>query len=242
MSGLLSIFSFGVKSLIGILAGMGPKSTGPFVDQVVASIQRLTGAKNDMDFPPMMIYSLPTPFYIDRPMDHNLMQATICQGLKKLESTGVSFIAMPCNSVHIYYPMLEQCIQIPLLNMIEETLSRCPRNAKKVTLLATRSLLSSNLYQEGLNKAKIPYFIDLAWQDYVDKMILSIKSSLSSKEAISIWKILASKIEEAGVDTILLACTDLNVILSPELCPFHIVDSSKSLAEAATQKWMAMSR
>lgn len=50
--------------MIGILAGMGPKSTGPFVDTVVAQCQTIYGAKHDMDFPHMMIYSCPTPFYM----------------------------------------------------------------------------------------------------------------------------------------------------------------------------------
>ena len=35
--------------MIGILAGMGPKSTGPFVDQVVDAFQTLSGAKDDID-------------------------------------------------------------------------------------------------------------------------------------------------------------------------------------------------
>ena len=50
--------------MIGILAGMGPKST-EFVDTVVAGCQTIYGAKHDMDFPHMMIYSCPTPFYMD---------------------------------------------------------------------------------------------------------------------------------------------------------------------------------
>ena len=60
--------------MIGILAGMGPKSTGPFVDTVVAECQTIYGAKHDMDFPHMMIYSCPTPFYMDRPIDHEAMK------------------------------------------------------------------------------------------------------------------------------------------------------------------------
>ena len=60
--------------MIGILAGMGPKSTGPFVDTVVARCQTIYGAKYDMDFPHMMIYSCPTPFYMDRPIDHEAMK------------------------------------------------------------------------------------------------------------------------------------------------------------------------
>ena len=53
--------------MIGILAGMGPKSTGPFVDKVVDECQKIYGAIHDMDFPHMMIYSCPTPFYIKWP-------------------------------------------------------------------------------------------------------------------------------------------------------------------------------
>ena len=88
--------------MIGILAGMGPKSTGPFVDTVVAECQTIYGAKHDIDFPHMMIYSCPTPFYMDRPIDHAAMKKAIIEGAQKLESTGVDFIAMPCNTAHLY--------------------------------------------------------------------------------------------------------------------------------------------
>ena len=63
--------------MIGILAGMGPRSTAPFIDLVVNECQLQYGAKYDEEFPKMMIYSLPTPFFIDRPINHNLMKKTI---------------------------------------------------------------------------------------------------------------------------------------------------------------------
>ena len=72
----------GDETMIGILAGMGPKSTGPFVDTVVAGCQTIYGAKHDMDFPHMMIYSCPTPFYIDRPIDHEAMKKRLLTGHK----------------------------------------------------------------------------------------------------------------------------------------------------------------
>lgn len=37
--------------MIGVFAGMGPKSTGPFVDKVVDQCQKIFGAINDIDFP-----------------------------------------------------------------------------------------------------------------------------------------------------------------------------------------------
>jgi len=47
---------------IGILAGMGPRSTAPFTDLLITECQRQYGAHYDIDFLPMLIYSLPTPY------------------------------------------------------------------------------------------------------------------------------------------------------------------------------------
>jgi aspartate racemase len=59
------------QKTIGILAGMGPRSTAPFIDLIITQCRIQYGAKLDEEFPHMMIYSLPTPFYVDRPIDHD---------------------------------------------------------------------------------------------------------------------------------------------------------------------------
>jgi aspartate racemase len=228
--------------MIGILAGMGPKSTGPFVDQVVASFQSLTGAKEDMDFPPMMIYALPTPFYVNRPIDHLLMEKTICGGLKKLEACGAAFIAMPCNTAHLYFAELERCIHIPLLNIVTATISHIPQSAKKITLLATRPTLESQIYQKGLHDAQITCVLHAAWQTKIDEMLLSIKSAAPLSVAIRLWDDLANHFLEAGIDTILLACTDLNVVLKAVNPPFQVIDSAACLSEAVVKKWQELKK
>ncbi len=228
------------KKMIGILAGMGPKSTGPFVDQVVRAFQMLSGAKDDIDFPPMMIYSLPTPFYVDRPIDHKLMEMTICEGLKKLESCGVAFIAMPCNTAHRYFQTLKQCIQVPLLNMVEVTLSRIPKSAKKVTVLGTRSTLESEVYQNGLAHARLNCVLNPGWQKKIDEMLLSIKASSDHLVATKLWKELSEELRMAEIDTIVLACTDLNVVIKGAHSSIKIIDSSLALAEAIVHQWKAI--
>lgn len=227
----------GDGQMIGILAGMGPKSTGPFVDQVVSAFQRITDAKNDIDFPPMMIYSLPTPFYIDRPIDHALMEKTICKGLQKLENCGASFIAMPCNTAHLYFSKLQQCIRIPLLNIITATLDRLPKSVGKITILGTRLTLESGIYQKELEGANLELALDPSWQKKVDSLILSIKSASPLKKSTHLWEELTHDLQKADVDTVILACTDLNAILRSVSVPFQIVDSSLCLAEEIVKKW-----
>jgi len=112
--------------IIGILAGMGPRSTAPFVDMLVDECQRQYGVRYDIDFPPMLIYALPTPFYVDRPIDHAALEAAIVAGLRKLADSGVAFVAMPCNSAHIYFEQQAAGIHVPLLNMIDLALGALP--------------------------------------------------------------------------------------------------------------------
>lgn len=226
--------------MIGILAGMGPKSTGPFIDQLVAAFQSMTGAKNDIDFPPMMIYSLPTPFYVDRPIDHVLMEKTICSGLKRLEACGVSFIAMPCNTAHLYFSQLKRCVQIPLLNMVDLTLARIPKDSQKVTILATRPIIDSKIYQKGLDLAHLSYTFNPSWQKKIDEIILGIKTMADHQTILRAWEELANEFLKAGIDTAILACTDLNVVLKDIHPAFQIVDSSLCLAEAIVKKWQAL--
>ncbi|HHT7086325.1 aspartate/glutamate racemase family protein [Bacillus anthracis] len=217
--------------MIGILAGMGPKSTGPFVDTVVAECQTIYGAKHDMDFPHMMIYSCPTPFYMDRPIDHEAMKKAIIEGAQKLESTGASFIAMPCNTAHLYFEELQQSLSIPILNIVDETLKAIPETAKRVALLATEATVQSGIYQDGIAKRNIEYIHYEQWQESINQIITYIKSG-EVEEAHRLWEALVLQLKDE-VDTAIIACTDLNVVASEDF-----VDSAQCLAKAVVRMYV----
>lgn len=217
--------------MIGILAGMGPKSTGPFVDTVVAKCQTIYGAKHDMDFPHMMIYSCPTPFYMDRPIDHEAMKKAIIKGAQKLESTGVEFIAMPCNTAHLYFEELQQSLSIPILNMVDETLQAIPKNVKRVALLATEATVQAGIYQDGITKRDIEYIHHETWQEMINQIITYIKYG-EVEEARELWNALVLQLRDE-VDTAIIACTDLNVVASEDF-----VDSSQCLAKAVVRMYV----
>lgn len=216
--------------MIGILAGMGPKSTGPFVDTVVAKCQKIYGAKHDMDFPHMMIYSCPTPFYMDRPIDHEAMKKAIIEGAQKLESTGVEFIAMPCNTAHLYFEELQHSLSIPILNIVDETLQTIPENIKRVALLATEATIQAGIYQDRIAKRNIEYIHNEQWQESINQIITCIKGG-EIEEASKLWSALVVQLKDE-VDTAIIACTDLNVVASEDF-----VDSAQCLAEAVVRTY-----
>ena len=223
--------------MIGILAGMGPKSTGPFVDTVVVQCQKIYGAKHDMDFPHMMIYSCPTPFYIDRPINHKAMEKSIINGAQKLESTGVDFIALPCNTAHLYFDELQNSVSVPILNMVDEAIKEIPNHVKNVALLATDVTVQSGIYQDRIVKRGIDYIHKDSWQRDTTQIISKIKIG-NLREASALWHTLCVELAET-VDAVIIACTDLNVVSNIETNSLYFVDSSTCLAKAVVNNYLA---
>jgi aspartate racemase len=51
------------------------------------------------------------------------LEAATLDGLKHLESAGVDFLAIACNTVHMYYPRLAASVAVPLLNTVQRWMS-----------------------------------------------------------------------------------------------------------------------
>lgn len=226
------------EKVIGVLAGMGPRSTAPFIDLIIDECQSQYGAKCDEEFPKMMIYSLPTPFYIDQLINHELMKKTIVDGLQKLESTGVTFVAMPCNSAHIYFDELQKSINMPLLNIVEETVKKLPIVSQKVTLFSTSSTFESGIYQKGIADASHEFIFKGEWQTKLNNLIQSIKIDKENPKNIDIWNELMEYVKNESIENIVIACTDLNVVLEKAHPQINIIDSSKCLAESVVNKYL----
>jgi len=224
---------------IGILAGMGPRSTAPFVDELIDKCQFKHGIREDYDFPHMMIYTLPIPFYMDRPLDHQAMAAIIGGGLERLAACGVDFIAMPCNTAHLYFEELAKRCPVPLLNMVEIAVNALPQAVSKVAVFATRPTTDGGLYHPYLEQAGKQVVTDPSWQDRVDALLANIKTGMDSVGAGQQWHALQADAAAAGAEIALLGCTDLNAVPALGHAPLEMLDATEILAEVTIQRWVA---
>lgn len=223
---------------IGILAGMGPRSTGPFIDLVVTECQTQYGARDDIDFPRMMICSQPSPFYDDdRPVDHPALEAAIREGLAYLERAGADFLAIACNTAHIYYPSLVRGVSVPLLNIVDLTVSAIPESARKLALIAARPTVESGIYQAGIRERGFE-LIDLDWQSDVDHLLGATRTSTDPALFTRLWSGLLDRAQAAGADTAVVACTDLSGVLAHARTTLRIVDASQRLAGEIVREWL----
>lgn len=223
------------KPTIGILAGMGPHSTGAFVELVVRECELQYGATHDIDYPKMMVLSLPAPFYPDRPLDHVAMERALREGLRDLANSGCDFLAIACNTAHVYHAQLARYVDVPLLNMIELGAAAVPLNVRAVALVAARPTCESGIYQdELLRRGVVP--LKVMWQSDVDRLIGSVR--LPAAERAVQWRTVVSRAVAAGADVLLLACADLTAISGDLVADCPVVDATRCLAEGVVAEWL----
>lgn len=226
---------------IGVLAGMGPRSTAPFIDMIISSCQKLYGAKYDIDFPLIHILSLPTPFYPGCGIDEEKMKAALCSGIDKLVKANVNIIIVPCNLAHCWFNIMSKaCGQIPIIHIADSAIARIPKQKQRISIFATEQTMQNGFYQSRLTKSGYETCINDDIQSSVTALIKKIKIlGYDSTDVIFLWKNLVSLVEELGVDCVLIACTDISplskIIPSPRII---FVDTAECLAEFAVKKYM----
>ena len=228
---------------IGVLAGMGPRSTAPFIDMLVDECQKQYGAKFDIDYPKMHIISLPTPFFPDRAVEDAAMSAALRDGISDLVKAGVNLIAVPCNLAHCYFAeMLEASADIPVLHIADCALEHLPDEAENIAVIATEATLDADFYQQRLHIAGKRCVSSDSLRVITTRLIALIKQNgFADPEVITQWGTLISLAQKAGAQALLIACTDISPLLKShpqQLLP--MVDTATSLAEAVIRDFAKM--
>ena len=217
---------------LGVLGGIGPMSTVYFYELLTS----LTRAAADQEHLDIVISSRATTpdrtAYIVGASDENPLDAMIPDA-KRLVAFGADLIAIPCNTAHYFYDRLAAAVDVPILNIIEESV-RClkAQGVTKFGLLATDGTVKSRTYQKYCEAAGIDCVVpDEAHQARVMSIIYDqIKSGLEP-DMESFFDI-AHDLREAGCERLILGCTELSLIKKNARLGDFYVDSLECLARA----------
>ncbi|AKV04484.1 Amino acid racemase RacX [Labilithrix luteola] len=215
---------------------MGPSSTGPFVDRVVAHCRAHYGAREDEDFPRMLILSLPTPFHADRPTDHGAMRSALLGGLGELERAGVDVVGIACNTAHVYFDDLVAGVRVPVVSMVKLAVEALPARAQRVAVVGARPTLESGIYLRALEGAGRSV-VDLACQSDVDHLLEGIRNGAASAALDETWQRIAERVSSEDVDALVIACADLSALGVGSKSVVPTVDATDCLARALVVRW-----
>lgn len=223
---------------VGIIGGFGPETTSEFYLEIIFSCYQ----KNKKSRPPILIWNVPLEYKIEEDLITKAIGEEryipyLVEAAKRLESGGADFLVMPCNSLHIFIEDIRKSVQIPVLSIVEETMSFLKRKKiYEVGVVATQSILKHKLYDVDLSRNQIRYITpNESDQQEIGKLInnlvLKRYDDVDRKKLLQIINNLTKK----RVSTIILACTDLQ-LLTPKIEGVQIFDTMKILADATVNK------
>lgn len=223
---------------IAILGGMGPQASAKLLQVIIDMATHDYSAKNDDDYPEIIVDSVPVPDFISNKQSVETVRAMLQTRVKKLQMFNPASFSIACNTVHILLKELQAVTKTLFISIIEEVVREVSDSKiSRVGLLGTPVTLESRLYQSALEKRNIQTFIpSIKGQLVVERIIRNILAGkLENSDRKKLVKI-ADTLRESGTQGIILGCTELPLIF-PKTYNVPIFDSIEILAKALLKNY-----
>ena len=230
--------------VVGVLGGMGPLATVDFLHKMLLA----TPANHDQDHVPVLACNMPqipdrTQAYRGQGPSPLPAMLTFAE---RLVAGGAGLIVVPCNTAHLWFDELQQQVQLPMLHIVDTALAEVAhlttskRSPVRVGLLATDATLSSGLYMNRHNARgnapcepfqwSLPTAVEM--MEHVMPGINAVKSGQLDQGRQHL-QTAALALVQRGAQVLVLACTEIPLVLNESQVGLPVVDATAALARAA---------
>lgn len=225
---------------IGILGGMGPVATQEFLGRILARCERIFGAVQDGEYPPILLYSMSLSGSDESGIrSPSILAREFRDGLARLERGGCDFVVIPCNTAHELLARLRATSPLPILSIIDLTVAEVLRRGyRRVGLLASESTLDDGLYARPLSAAGVASVIPgpRDRRELVRVVLDIMGGHRPAQDRDALTRIAARMHREDGIDAVIMGCTELSVVQPARCYPLPAVDAMDVLAVAAVDR------
>ena len=158
------------------------------------------------------------------------------ESARQLESVGATAIVIGANSMHKVYDEVAAQVDIPIIHIAECVGQRMKEvGVGSAALLGTRNVMTENFYRQRL----VAHGIDLLPPDMdnveaLDRIIYDeLMLGKATRDAERALKTIITRKEQDGAEAIVLACTELEMVIDVDANVLPIFDSARIHCEAA---------
>jgi aspartate racemase len=168
--------------------------------------------------------------------DHDSVRATLAVSVDRLARAGADFFACPDNTAHLALERPGPGLALPGLHIAEVVADRAERDGRRrVGVLGTRYTMEGPVYPQALAArgiaAEVP---DAGDRHTVNEIIFSeLVAGVFTEESRRAYVRVIERLAERGCDAVALVCTEIPLLVTPEVSPLPTLDSTRLLARAA---------
>jgi aspartate racemase len=217
----------GSLKTIGIIGGMSWKSSAEYYRLINENIQVKLGPAHSAE---LVMYSLDFHPVAQLELEERWAElATILiTAITHVEKAGAEFVVMASNTVHKVADVVQSSIRIPLLHIADVTADTIGKaGISTVGLLGTRFVMEQNFYKDHLRAHGINVVVpDPQQRDYIHNVIYNeLCAGKLIPESRKTLRTIILDLQRAGAEGVVLACTELPLLIHVEDTPVGLFDT-----------------
>jgi aspartate racemase len=158
---------------------------------------------------------------------------------RKLAAVGADFLICPDNTIHQAFRYVEPRSPLPWLHIAEVGAAEAAeRGFHRIGLTGTRWLVESEVYPEKLAARGLESVRpNAAERAELSRIIMDeLVYGVFKPESVAYFQRVIARLQNEGCDAVVLACTEIPLILSDANSPLPTLDSTRLLARAALRR------
>lgn len=220
---------------LGMIGGMSWVSTGMYYDQINRLVQKRSAP---MASAPLLIESLDFRQLYGLREDSDWQRAAdvLIASAKRLEQGGAEGLIICANSMHRLYDQVSAEIGIPILHIADcvgEQMAKA--DCDSAALLGTRNVMTESFFRQRLVSHGVDLLPpDMANVDALDRIIYDeLMVGKISRDAERTLRTIITRKAQEGAKAIVLACTELDLVVDVDANILPIFDSTRIHCRAA---------
>jgi len=157
----------------------------------------------------------------------------------KLARMGADFLICPDNTIHQALPYVLPKSPLPWLHIAEVAAQNAvERGYRRIGITGTKWLVDSEVYPEKLAARGLQYVKPSAEErDECNRIIMDeLVCSQFTPQGVAYFQQVIARLKDQGCDAVVLACTEIPLIINDGNSPLPTLDSTRLLARAALKR------
>jgi aspartate racemase len=163
----------------------------------------------------------------------------IMSSAEKLARAGADFLICPDNTIHQAFDLVEHRSPRPWLHIARVVAAEAQsRQFKRLAVLGTKYLMEGPVYPSALKKAGIDFRVPPKEQrERIDQIIFDeLVNAQFHPRSLAYFVEVIRSMKDQGCNAVVLGCTEIPLLVTPEASPLPTLDSTRLLAGAAVRK------
>tara|TARA_B110001454_G_C12695664_1_gene424266 strand:+ start:370 stop:1065 length:696 start_codon:yes stop_codon:yes gene_type:complete len=226
---------------IGLIGGLSWSSTARYYEMINKGVARRLGGMHSAS---LAIESLDFAQVArcTTEEDWDCASGPLAAAAKRLEAVGADAVLICANSMHVIYDRVADAVSVPVIHIAEAVGAKMQADdVKSAAIVGTRNVMTEKFYRQRLVSYGISLLPpDMELAERVDRIVYDeLVLGKVSRDSERFMKSELTDIAKQQVQAVVLACTELELIVDIRANVLPIYDSTTIHAQAALDFMLA---